>query len=672
MMIVRASGVTDDDRRCWRVRRSALAVSFIAGSLAALGAQQSAPPAQNPASAPTASTAPSRAVFKGGVEYVAVDVVVTDHNKPVTDLTADDFQILDGGRPQKIEDFQHISVPIAHRPIDLHAVAGAPPDVATNLPVTSSGRAFVFVLDDGATRAEDLTKVKRVMTQFLEELTPNDRVAVIFIRRSDLGQDFTSDTGLLIHAVNNFSAAVGWSPDARATRLVLANTVSLLADAPESRRAVIYVSSGFDICPNSVVPVKACVGLDAFSRNGPPEVFTMLGLQDLFDRARRADVPIYTLDPQGLEAPSLNLTGHLEDQTPQNRMMADVKARKLQDFVRTVASNTGGLAFTNTNDLAGSVDGIMSDNADYYVLGYSPSPYVADNKFHSIKVDIPTRRGLQIRGRSGYVASPRLANPASDAVKLLNVIGEAQPQTGLSLRAFTAPVERLPNGETSILTLDVTYPSISGDDDLQVEVVASDADGHVLRSQPRSFHVPLAAAAPKPPVTISFDDSMDLPRGRWMLIVGAESKMLGTIGTLHLPVDAEALGQSPVGASPMILGITAPAPGPMIANAESIAKVVPLQPTTTRSFSRDQALRVFVRVFSAKLGEVKTELKLLRGSSTVRSIPVATAPAAGDNGAEDCAGTLDLRDLSPGSYVLNFTAKASGKQTIRQVGFDVQ
>lgn len=644
-------------------------VLFLTASLAIFAAPQ----VQNPASAPTSSTAPSRAVFRGGVEYVSVDVVVTDHDKPVTDLTAKEFQIAEGGRPQTILDFQHVSVPNAHRKIDLRANPGPSPDVATNLPVPPSGRAFVFVLDDGAMRPEDLTKVKRVMTQFLEELTPSDRVAVIFIHRSDLGQDFTNDTGLLIRAVNNLRGAVGWSPDARATRLVLANTIALLADAPEARRAVVYVSSGFEICPNKDVPVKWCIGLDAYAPNGPPPAFTQMGLDDLFVRAARADVPIYTLDPQGLEAPALNFTGHLEDQTPQNRRAADLRQGQLQDFVRLVASNTGGLAFTNTNDLAGSVDGIMADNGDYYVLGYSPSPYTPDNTFHSIEVTVPNRRGIQIRGRKGYVAAAPLTTSAGDAGKLLHAVSEAQPQTDLPLRAFIAPVAHAASGETSILTLDVSYPSVTADDDLRVEFVASDTDGRVLRSQPRTYHVPLATSAMKAPLTVSFDDAMALPRGQWILVIGVESQMLGKIGTLHLPVNADVLGSPGIAVSPLVLGYSErPMTAPIVANPQSIANVIPVQPITVRSFASNQRLSIFARVFAAKPSDIRTELKLSRDGSAIKSLPVSMASVPGLTSANDCTATLELSGLSPGNYSLDFTAKASGKQITRSVGFAIQ
>ena len=62
--------------------------------------------------------------FRASTHYVAVDVVVTDRDdRPVTDLTREDFEIVEGGRRQAIVDFAFVRVPLAHRAIDVDAAA---------------------------------------------------------------------------------------------------------------------------------------------------------------------------------------------------------------------------------------------------------------------------------------------------------------------------------------------------------------------------------------------------------------------------------------------------------------------------------------------------------------------------------------------------------------------
>ena len=56
-----------------------------------------------------ADQTPQRPVFRAGVETVQVDVVVRDRNgQPVHGLTADDFIILDRGKPQEVVTFKAV------------------------------------------------------------------------------------------------------------------------------------------------------------------------------------------------------------------------------------------------------------------------------------------------------------------------------------------------------------------------------------------------------------------------------------------------------------------------------------------------------------------------------------------------------------------------------------
>ena len=53
---------------------------------------------------------PPRPTFRTEANYVRVDVFPTKGGAPVSDLTQADFEILEGGAPQKIEQFEHIAI----------------------------------------------------------------------------------------------------------------------------------------------------------------------------------------------------------------------------------------------------------------------------------------------------------------------------------------------------------------------------------------------------------------------------------------------------------------------------------------------------------------------------------------------------------------------------------
>jgi len=86
-----------------RARRSfALTAVVLALAGANSGAQQPAP--QTPAD-------PQQPVFRTGINFVRVDVILTDKNgNQITDLKASDFDVTEDNKPQKIETFKLIKL----------------------------------------------------------------------------------------------------------------------------------------------------------------------------------------------------------------------------------------------------------------------------------------------------------------------------------------------------------------------------------------------------------------------------------------------------------------------------------------------------------------------------------------------------------------------------------
>src|SRR5438067_2091504 len=63
------------------------------------------------AAALAAQDAGQTPTFRGGIDAVTVDAIVTDkQGKPVTDLTADDFEIVENKKPQAIQTFKLIKI----------------------------------------------------------------------------------------------------------------------------------------------------------------------------------------------------------------------------------------------------------------------------------------------------------------------------------------------------------------------------------------------------------------------------------------------------------------------------------------------------------------------------------------------------------------------------------
>ena len=266
------------------------------------------------------------------------------------------------------------------------------------------------------------------------------------------------------------------------------NAATTLANSGHARRAIVYVSA------QSVLDVGAPVDGPEFAAARAYQGF----LQDAFDAARRADVPVYTLDPRGLAQPETATKGGCCRSYQQR---AEVQRRIIiqQDWLSSIATNTGGRAFINRNDLVRAVDEIVSDNSSYYLLGYYPDPFVRDGKFHDLKVAV-TRPGVHLRAKTGYVAPAAGAEAAPTATTTLaSVMSAGFNVSGLQVRSFVAPIAPTTTGTIHVLvTTEVTLPSMtpgeSSSDRLHWQVTALDPDGKVKGSVGNAAPVSLSPA----------------------------------------------------------------------------------------------------------------------------------------------------------------------------------
>src|SRR5712691_4149865 len=176
---------------------------------AALSAQQPAPPPQQPppqAAADQQPIAPAPPVtFRVEVNYVEVDALVTDASgNPVVNLTANDFDLLEDGKPQKISAFALINIPVEKQERPLFASTPIERDVESN--AHGDGRVYLIVLDDLHTHPLRTQLVKAAARRFIERnFGANDIAAVVHTSgRSDAGQDFTANRRMLLASVDRF------------------------------------------------------------------------------------------------------------------------------------------------------------------------------------------------------------------------------------------------------------------------------------------------------------------------------------------------------------------------------------------------------------------------------------------------------------------------------------
>src|SRR5688572_12012259 len=202
---------------------------------------------------------PAQPTFRAQVDAIELDAFVTDaQGNAVIDLTMDDFEIIEGGRPQTITAFSLVNIPIERPDRPLYSPAAIEPDVFTNH--RPEGRLYVIALDEVA---PDLAlRTGHLLRRFIEtQFAANDVAAIVYVGRGNSShtQDFTSSRRLLLNAVDRFSGGFGArdgeftlpsaiitpeveNPENRSRMRALRDLVEFMAGLRGRRKTMLYVT----------------------------------------------------------------------------------------------------------------------------------------------------------------------------------------------------------------------------------------------------------------------------------------------------------------------------------------------------------------------------------------------------------------------------------------------
>jgi hypothetical protein len=90
------------------------------------------------------------------------------------------------------------------------------------------------------------------------------------------------------------------------------------------------------------------------------------------------------------------------------RTSATLEASAMQ----SLAAETGGVFFNNSNDLEAGFRRAAALPDPYYVLAFSPQNLKLDGGFHALKVKLISEPRLTVQARRGYFAPKQVADPS--------------------------------------------------------------------------------------------------------------------------------------------------------------------------------------------------------------------------------------------------------------------
>jgi VWFA-related protein len=377
--------------------------------------------------------------FRVAVDLVTTDVIPRDaRGQFVADLKKEDFEVYEDGLLQDIA-----SVVLIHggRVYNQVLPPPPPPQEGIILPPTrptndTAGRIIVLFVDDLHMQFRDTARIRDLFKRIGKTLIhEGDLYGIVSTGPSSLSIDLTYDRTRLDEAIKKISGS-GLKPseiisgpessqgptELRYRAHVAFSTAYELLKNMEKvsnrRKAILYVSSGYDFNPFAAARAGLPEGSPFLSRPGAQfnpndplgandparqgqqfaDADLALELNEVTRAANRANATLYTVDPRGLVAgPDLD-----EEVDPQewNRYIM-----KTQDSLRTMAENTGGIAVVNSNDFDKFLKRIDNETSDYYVLGYTSKNPDPTKRTRRIEVKV-SRPDLTVWSRTSYSLRP--------------------------------------------------------------------------------------------------------------------------------------------------------------------------------------------------------------------------------------------------------------------------
>jgi VWFA-related protein len=370
------------------------------------------------------------AKFETTAQLVVLDVTVTDKSgKVIEGLTAKDFTVTEDGVPQTIKFCEPQKMldtatppPVGAAPAKPLDSGRAKVDSVTSIQIATEPagdiryrdrRLLVLYFDMGAMPPPDQLRAESAAITFVSKnMQGPDLMAVMsFSDGVHVLQDFTDDRDQLLKVINKLFIGEGQGFDEATAddssadtgtafgeddsefnlfntnrQLAALQTALKMLGALNEKKALVYFASGMNLN-----------GVDNQSQ-----------FQAATNAAVRANVTIFAVDSRGLiAAPPLGdatrgSPGGVAMYNGGSAMAGAMNLQKTQDSMYALATDTGGKALLDNNDLGRGIIEAEQSIGDYYILGYYSSNTKMDGKYRRIKLTYNGDPSAKVSYRQGY------------------------------------------------------------------------------------------------------------------------------------------------------------------------------------------------------------------------------------------------------------------------------
>ena len=625
-------------------------------------AQQAQP--QPPTDAQS-QTKPPASSIRVTSELVLANVVVRDKKgNLIRDLKKEDFTLFEDGKKQEISTFDFENVDQletaggAEKTVTGEAAETAGPAGVlkkSEAPVMNARdrRVIVLFFDFSAMEPDQIDRCVDSAKKYINgQMRPADIVALVSLStnmRVDL--DFTDDKPKILSVLSSYASGSGegfamgdtgssegaaetggsFTPDdtdyntfsADWKLLALQSTMQALGKI-EQKKSLIYFSNGI-----------SQTGSDNQS-----------ALRAATAAAVKNNVSIYPVDVRGLqafppggEAQSASLHG--QSAYNGNAVLNDLSGNAAsQETLSTLAADTGGKAFFDSNDFSGVFTQVQKDSSAYYVLGFTSTNPLKDGHYRRLKV-VVNRPDVKLEFRPGYYSGRdyQHLNRADREAQLEDELAADLPQTDVPLYAGTAYFRQDESHYYLSVSLvipgsQIPFVQEKDKDNATVDIIGEvrlDGKGKVPVGQLRDT-VKLAVDSTQQVrrKNVQYNTGFVLAPGNYHLKFIVRENQTGRMGSFETDVQVPDLRKVPLRMSSVVLSslrasVTSTSKK-KIANP-LIQDQTQLVPNVTHVFTRDQHLYLQYEIYDAARGKVAVAAAPTPAASPQSGNVAAAGPA---------------------------------------------
>jgi VWFA-related protein len=648
--------------------------------------------AQTQSQSPRPATNPGNNgyVLKVQSDLVLTNVVVRDKHTGavVHGLTAKDFTVLENGKPQTIQtfDFQSIdqATPLNETTIsgrESQLVLGKNPTRVVTGDALRNHRLVVMFFDLTSMQPDDLSRSVEAAKNYINrQMSPADVVALVSLGDSlSVDQDFTANKQALLAGISHYdnTQQAGFESGATSTTNQVEDASSFTPDETEyndlnTDRQLYAIAQ----IAKSLAYINQKKALLYFSggiqRDG---IENEASLRYATNSAVRANLSIYSVDMRGLQAisplgdastGSIRGTSAYNGQGFQNNLDANFNT---QEVLSTLAADTGGKFYGDSNDFAPAFQAMERDTAEYYVIGFRSTNPARDGRYRRLQIKV-NRQDVKLEYRPGYYAPAdyQHSNREDRERQLTEQLESDLPATDLPVYMAAYYFQLAPDRyyiPVSLIVPGSQIPFVKGGDrdkatiDIVGEVkdMAGRPEGEVRQTVKLAIDQQQQVSRKNVQYTTSFT----LPPGKYHVKFVLRENMTGHMGSFETDLSVPDLSKAPMKMSSVLLA-SQRQPAPKAKGVNPLVQDGQLWvPNVAHVFRQDGHLYLLYEVYSpdTKSADAKTapprlltSIEFLSGSTKVFETPLVEATKLTDPVRNMVAFQFDvpLKDMKPGQY----------------------